>query len=134
VNRIDFIKNIMGTGIISWLGINAKVSRPNPLDKKVIYDAFVRGLTHSPGIHLLDKMKSNDPLTLVREPDNIYDEYAIALYYNSHKIGYVPAEDNHLISQLIDADHVSFTAEIVCINLSAPTWEQVAFRILSSKS
>ncbi len=42
-------------------------------------------------------------LELVREPNNEYDEFAVALHFNKSKIGYIPKDDNEVIARLIDA-------------------------------
>ena len=36
-------------------------------------------------------------LRLIREPANSYDQHAVALYDENHKVGYVPRQDNHLL-------------------------------------
>jgi len=56
---------------------------------------------------------------------------AIALYLKNQNLGYVPAEDNVIISQLMDVGHGHFTAEIIHIYPHASTWEQVEFIIIS---
>lgn len=42
-------------------------------------------------------------LGLKREPDNEYDEFAIALHFEKNKIGYIPRESNEVIARLMDA-------------------------------
>jgi HIRAN domain len=47
-------------------------------------------------------------LTLKREPENEFDEFAIALYCDTVRIGYVPAEMNLVCSRLMDAGKLFF--------------------------
>ncbi len=41
-------------------------------------------------------------LTLLREPDNPYDQRAVALHWHHHKLGYIPRRHNHAIAQMLD--------------------------------
>jgi HIRAN domain len=131
MNRIDFIKGLVGSSIFGWMGLRGSDQTSKTKEAKVIYQSFVRGFVYSPCLSQLSSMKPNELLQIIREPDNEYDPFALALYHKNQKVGFVPAEDNYIISQLMDAGHGHFTAEIVNIDSHAPTWEQVEFRILS---
>lgn len=56
-------------------------------------------------------------LKLKREPDNEYDEFAVALYFEKNKIGYIPRDKNETIARLADAGK-NFYASI-----QAKEWE-----------
>jgi len=47
------------------------------------------------------KFEENDFLTMRHEPDNKYDENAVALYYGDEKVGYLPEKDNKAIAALL---------------------------------
>jgi hypothetical protein len=47
-------------------------------------------------------------LIMKREPDNAYDEFAIAIYCDTMRIGFVPAEMNLVCSRLMDAGKLFF--------------------------
>ncbi|MDD2284410.1 MAG: HIRAN domain-containing protein [Paludibacter sp.] len=47
-------------------------------------------------------------LIMKREPRNEYDEFAIAIYCDQVKVGYVPAEMNLVCSRLMDAGKFFF--------------------------
>jgi len=83
---------------------------------------FVITGTHfaSPGAwDFVAKLRSGVPLIMKREPDNKYDHEAIAIYWGSRKLGYVPnaARDEkgnraglaHELAPLLDAG-----VEILC--------------------
>ncbi len=131
MNRTEFIKGIAGASIFGWLGLQGKNQMQKTKESKIIYQSFVRGFVHSTCFVQLASMQPNEILNMVREPNNEYDSSALALYYKNQKVGYVPAEDNYIISQMMDSNHGHFTAEIANVHLDAPTWEQVEFRILS---
>jgi len=48
-----------------------------------------------------------------REPENEYDEFAIAIYCDTIRIGFVPAEMNLVCSRLMDAGKMFF-CRVVC--------------------
>ena len=47
-------------------------------------------------------------LSMKREPDNEYDEFAIAIYCDNIRIGFVPSELNMICSRLMDAGKLFF--------------------------
>lgn len=47
-------------------------------------------------------------LTMKREPDNKFDEFAIAIYCDNIRIGFVPAKMNLVCSRLMDAGKLFF--------------------------
>jgi hypothetical protein len=55
-----------------------------------------------------DKIVPEKVLTMKREPNNKFDEFAIAIYCDSIRIGFVPAEMNLVCSRLMDAGKLFF--------------------------
>lgn len=131
MNRTDFIKNIFGVGLFGFLVPFSGKQTQQKETEIDIYESYVRGLVYTKGRHYVSKMKPGDPLLMKREPDNPYDRSAIALYYDNIKIGYVPAEDNYFLSNMLDAGHGRFYACIKEISPGKPHWEQVLFCIKS---
>jgi len=121
MNRSDFLRNIIGLFGIAVLPPLAI----QQYHKLYLLKCFVRGFQYYDGPHLLDVMKQGSMLELVREPDNKYDECAIALHFNNRKIGFIPAESNEILSRLIDAQAVELIAEITHIEKEAATWENI---------
>jgi hypothetical protein len=74
-------------------------------------------------------MKEGDMLELVREPDNEYDPSAIALHWNKKKIGFIPAEDNEMLSKLLEIGIPELIAEITFLQPAAAAWENVRIAI-----
>lgn len=53
--------------------------------------------------HVIPKLQENDPLVLIREPNNEADKHAIAVYTTTGlKLGYLPREHNLILSRLMD--------------------------------
>lgn len=55
-----------------------------------------------------DQMLPEKVLTMKREPNNSYDAFAIAIYCDAVRIGYVPADLNQVCSRLMDAGKFFF--------------------------
>jgi len=67
-----------------------------------IYRAYLRGIQFNdlPDFYAED-LEPPQALDLVREPDNRRDRKAVAVYHNGLKLGYLPQEDNVVLSKLI---------------------------------
>ena len=53
---------------------------------------------------LAQKLREGDRLTLLREPDNRYDRYAIVVKDGAgNKLGYIPRKNNIVLANLMDA-------------------------------
>jgi len=121
MDRSDFLKNIIGLFGLAVLPPLAV----KQYQKLYLLQCFVRGFKFYDGPQLLNNMKEGSMLELVREPDNKYDECAIALHYNNQKIGYIPSESNEVLSRLLDSKAVELVAEITHLQKEAATWENM---------
>lgn len=87
---------------------------------------FVAGFQHHDGALVFDKLKVGTPLQLVPERDNPYDSDAMALSIDGVMIGYVPREENALVSLLDYYGHADvFEVRVLQVNPEASPWEQV---------
>ncbi len=75
-----------------------------PLIKEIhLFDSYVAGTTYLKDTSVLEEIKVDDKLTLLRE-DNKFDKNAILLITESKKkLGYVPEKDNIIFARLMDA-------------------------------
>ena len=94
---------------------------------------FIRGFQYYKGNEVFESLKEGDSLELIRDFENKYDKYAIAIYWNGQKLGYVAREKNNLFSKLMDADILSFKAKIKKLEGDAMSWEQVFYQIYIEK-
>tara|TARA_R110002050_G_scaffold300586_1_gene470668 strand:+ start:46865 stop:47329 length:465 start_codon:yes stop_codon:yes gene_type:complete len=69
----------------------------------LIYDNYVRGLEFYNFRKLRQEIKEGDPIFLIREEDNMHDSFATAIYYADYKLGYIPAYENIVIANMLDA-------------------------------
>ena len=54
-----------------------------------------------------NELKIGTELTLVREEDNRFDPYAVAIYYDESKLGFIPRNQNHEISKFLELGHTN---------------------------
>ncbi len=97
--------------------------------KIYLLQCFVRGFRFYEGTKLLTQMKTGNLLEMVREPNNEHDDCAIALHFNNQKIGYIPAEQNEMLSRLMDAAVTELLAEITHLEPAAAAWENVCVAV-----
>jgi hypothetical protein len=127
LNRLTFISRLIALGGISFL--SGKTISTKQYQKFYLLQSFIRGFQYYDGPSLINQMKEGDMLELLREPDNEYDPCAISLHWNKHKLGFVPAEDNEMLSKLLDIGLPEFIAEITFMQKEAAAWENVRIAI-----
>ena len=62
----------------------------------------IAGFTYWEGCMALRRLHIGTQLRLVREADNKFDPYAVAIYYKEYKLGFIPQGKNQPVSQLLD--------------------------------
>jgi hypothetical protein len=86
----------------------------------------IAGFTYYDGIDVYESLKVGSKLTLLPEPENGYDPDAIAIFSNETMLGYVPREENTLISKFFKLGYTNlFEARIAQINPETHPEKQV---------
>lgn len=129
MTRAQFLKNLVGFYGLSAFAVDLAVE----YQKVYLLHFFVRGFQYYEGPKIIDRINRDGLVDLVREPDNPYDENAIAIHFEGKKIGYVPREDNLVLSNIIDAGLLDLQAEITFVEPDAATWEQISVAIYALK-
>ena len=71
--------------------------------KKVHLDNFhIAGFGYWEGCEAFEHLKIGTCFQLVREENNQFDPYAVAIYYEEFKLGFIPRSNNHDISKYLD--------------------------------
>lgn len=75
-----------------------------PLIREIhLFDSYVAGTTYLDDQSVLDEIRVDDRLNLLRE-ENKFDDHAILIVTESgKKLGYIPEKDNIIFSRLMDA-------------------------------
>ena len=99
-----------------------------PLIREIhLFDSFVAGTTHLKDASVLEEIKVDDKLKLIRE-DNKFDSNAVMiLTEDGRKVGYVPEKDNIIFARLMDAGKL-LSAKITQIKLRG-TFYQISIGI-----
>ena len=93
-----------------------------PFDREIfVINVYVAGTQYCKTIdQVQDQITTSTHLTMLRQPENEVDQFAIGLYYNQHRIGWVPMKDNLVIARLMDAGKL-FNCKVVSINHNNPS-------------
>ena len=71
--------------------------------KKRHYTTFdIAGFSYWEGCIVFNELKIGTELALVREEENKFDPYAVAIYYGESKIGFIPRDKNNEISKFLE--------------------------------
>ena len=74
-----------------------------------LLEIVIAGTTYCKEIEAVEKLITPEKvLTMKREPNNKFDEFAIAIYCDNIRVGFVPAEMNMVCSRLMDAGKLFF--------------------------
>lgn len=98
MKRSDFLNALsifFGAGIVSMLRIKSE-------NKVFLLDCPVAGAYYYKYSAVKEKIGLADKLILIREKKNKYDSDAVAIYYKTFKIGYLPRDKNTIIAGLLD--------------------------------
>lgn len=89
-------------------------------------NTHIAGFGYWDGCIVLDQLKRGLELKLVREKNNGFDPYAVALYFGENKLGFIPRGENHEISKFIEMGHAAiFEARINRLSLDKEPENQV---------
>jgi hypothetical protein len=125
MNRVQFLQRLIGVVGVGQISIKDLL----PKRKIFLLQCFVAGFRFYKGMGLLEAMKSNDYVELRREPENEHDLFAIALYWQNEKIGFIPADFNEVLARLMDAKALPLLGVITHLNKQVKPWENVVVGI-----
>ncbi len=87
-----------------------------PLIREIhLFDSFVAGTTHLKDASVLEEIKLDDKLKLIREDSKFDSNAVMILTEDGRKVGYVPEKDNIIFARLMDAGKL-LAAKITKIN------------------
>jgi hypothetical protein len=103
MKRRNFIKTLLGLPLL--IPSKEGLSQPNPkIDTRdvLIQTSPVAGFQYHQGEFFWEELTLGDQLQLSREPDNPYDENAVAIYREGIKLGYLPRVENIAVARMMD--------------------------------
>ncbi len=111
------------------LGGAFKLPSPPAGEPAVLLNQFsVAGFRFYDGPRLIGRIRVGERLTLVAEPDNPYDEFAMVILRNGRKLGYVPRSDNRHLSRLL-RQGATLTCEVAAADPTEVTWQMLKVRV-----
>ncbi len=98
------IPNVSGTGLTEAMHTGQGLASPFMKEIYLTRQAIVGTRYVGGSDELVEDLEPGSRITLIREPDNRFDPKAVmALDEQGRKLGYIPRQDNTLISALMDA-------------------------------
>lgn len=113
--------------LLGGLAIPA-VSHARQSHVKTLQTSPIAGFQHHQGETLWTQLAINQPLQLVREANNKYDNRAVLVEWQGHKLGYLPKLDNAAVSQLLDRGE-KLEAVIAKLKASDNPWDRVEMEV-----
>jgi hypothetical protein len=95
----DFLRGKFAHGILSLLGFKPGNIPVAPDAKKVLYEGYIANYQYHKGQQLEHLFEPGTSFDLKHEPENPFDEDAVAVFYKDKKIGFVPQSSNVPIAQ-----------------------------------
>lgn len=92
--------------LINYIHNENKNDLSKPFENEIyLFTTYIAGTYYIDDIfELVEELKEEDTLKLLREANNEYDERAIlVLDKNNNKLGYIPMHDNEIFTRLMDA-------------------------------
>lgn len=131
MKRSEFLKGMIGVASVSLLPKETYVNA----SQIELFQCYIRGFQYYKGEAAIASLQENTTLLhLIREKDNKYDKHAIAVYINEAKLGFIPRENNYVLSKLLDANMGNIHAKVVEVNLGATPWEKLKIGVLFGNS
>jgi hypothetical protein len=124
MKRRTFFKRLLGS-------LGAVVASPVAVADNhsvVIQESPVAGFPFHQGEAAWPSLFTGAPLALLREPSNPHDADAVALYFKTKKLGYVPRAENRAVAQMLDRGE-RLEASISKLSISEDPWERIHISI-----
>lgn len=127
MSRRAFLKSL--TALVGSLALPAIASANSRSGTwKTLQTSPLAGFQYHHGEALWPQLAVEQPLQLVRETNNNYDDRAVRVDWQGYKLGYIPKLDNAAVSQLLDRGEM---LEVVIAGLqnSANPWDRVMVEV-----
>lgn len=127
MSRRAFLKSL--TALVGGLALPALAhAKPKPGTWKILQTSPLAGFQYHQGEALWPQLAVGQQLTLTREADNPFDDRAVRVKWQNHKLGYIPQLDNAAVSQLLDRGE-TLEAAIVGLENSSNPWDRVKVEV-----
>ena len=100
------------------------------MEKRHLQNGNIAGFSYWDGAEAFEHLKIGTELRLVREENNQFDPYAVAIYYQEYKLGFISRNCNHELSKYLDMGYGDiYDVRVNRLNPQAHPEEQVGYII-----
>jgi hypothetical protein len=132
MNRFEFFKRLFLGGAAVVAAKYAGAGIPQKETDVYLDSLHIAGFQFYQGTAMEGHLKEDDALSLKRQSDNPHDYFAVEVYRNNKKLGYLPRSDNKLIARMMDQG-VNVSAKIRSIDLKAHPYNRVKIRVYAER-
>lgn len=101
---------------------------PEPTRRILLQESPLAGYQYHRASGIWTFLRVGEKLQLRREPGNLYDPNAIAIWFKNEHLGYVPRRENKTLAQMMDRGE-RLEAQIVRLLEEENPWRRVRFRV-----
>jgi hypothetical protein len=101
MKRRSLLKSFVAALAALPLALRASVTSTACRRRELIQTSPVRGHRYYDGPDVISQLRPGDRLTLIAEPENPHDEFAVRVEWRGAKLGYLPRERNHQVSRML---------------------------------
>lgn len=120
------IQSLRSTGIVTFKPGRNHRNKGQIKNRTLVF--YVAGLQYERGQTFIRDLIPGESVKLVFEPENPHDSNAVALFARGRKIGYIPADRNQMVTELLDRQPL-FTAGILEVNTNRPVRKQLKIKL-----
>lgn len=125
MKRIDFLKQLIAGSALLFL---PKPETAKQVSEIRLSSPYIAGFQYYHGPEIEALLRVNDMLSLKREPHNPHDCYAVEVFRNDVKLGYLPREENKVIARMIDQE-MSLKGRIIKIKPEEHAYRKVKMKV-----
>ena len=116
--------------LFSSLGVipAAPVLAGGPGRSILIQESPIAGFQFHRGAAVWSYLHVGLPVNLRREPSNEHDVNAVAVYFDTDQLGYVPRTENQVVARMLDRGE-QLAASIIRLTDDDDPWERIRIRI-----
>lgn len=127
MSRRTFLKSL--TALIGGFALPAAAcTTTSSINAKPFQQSRLAGFQYHHGELLWPQLAVGQSLQLVREPCNRFDDRAVRVEWQNHKLGYIPRLDNAAVSQLLDRGEM-LEATIAGLENSSNPWNRIKVEV-----
>ncbi len=126
MTNLNFLPEKLASGLSSLFG---KKPAHNSNPKKVLYEGYIANYQYHKGEEHEHLFEPGTVFSLRHEPENPFDENAVAVFYRDAKIGFVPQHTNLPIAHLLRKGK-PIKAKVARIDAGNEPWERIHMQVV----